>query len=66
VLEIGESGRIVDLARDMIRLSDLTEDDIKIGCTVLRPGEKLFEEVLADGKQTLATPHPKLRHRAVA
>ena len=61
VLDMGESVRIVDLARDMIRLSGLAEEDIKIVFTGLRPGEKLFEEVLADGEQTLATPHPKLR-----
>jgi len=61
VLDMGESVRIVDLARDMIRLSGLAEDDIKIVFTGLRPGEKLFEEVLADGEETLATPHPKLR-----
>ena len=61
VLDMGESVRIVDLARDMIRLSGLGEDDIKIVFTGLRPGEKLFEEVLADGEHTLATPHPKLR-----
>jgi FlaA1/EpsC-like NDP-sugar epimerase len=60
-LDMGEPVRIVDLARDMIRLSGLTEDDIKIVFTGLRPGEKLFEEVLADGEQTLATPHPKVR-----
>jgi len=58
---MGEPVRIVDLARDMIRLSGLSEDDIKIVFTGLRPGEKLFEEVLADGEQTLATPHPKVR-----
>src|SRR5262245_10974633 len=60
-LDMGEPVRIVDLARDMIRLSGLTEDDIRIVFTGLRPGEKLFEEVLADGEQTLATPHPKVR-----
>jgi FlaA1/EpsC-like NDP-sugar epimerase len=58
---MGESVRIVDLARDMIRLSGFGEDDVIIIDTGLRPGEKLFEEVLADGEQTLATPHPKLR-----
>ena len=61
VLDMGESVRIVDLARDMIRLSGLAEEDVKIVFTGLRPGEKLFEEVLADGERTLATPHPKLR-----
>jgi FlaA1/EpsC-like NDP-sugar epimerase len=60
-LDMGQPVRIVDLARDMIRLSGLTEDDIKIVFTGLRPGEKLFEEVLADGEQTLATLHPKVR-----
>jgi FlaA1/EpsC-like NDP-sugar epimerase len=60
-LDMGDPVRIVDLARDMIRLSGLSEDDIKIVFTGLRPGEKLFEEVLADSEQTLATPHPKVR-----
>jgi FlaA1/EpsC-like NDP-sugar epimerase len=61
VMDMGEPVRIVDLARDMIRLSELSEDEIKIVYTGLRPGEKLFEELLADDEHTRPTPHPKLR-----
>jgi len=61
VLDMGEPVRITDLAREMIRLSGVAEDDVKIVFTGLRPGEKLYEEVLADGEATLPTPHPKLR-----
>ncbi len=61
VLDMGEPIKIADLARDMIRLSGFSEDDIKIAFTGLRPGEKLYEELLADSETTLSTPHPKLR-----
>lgn len=61
VLEMGAPIRIADLARDMIRLSGFTEDEIKVIYTGLRPGEKLYEELLTDAEQTLPTPHPKLR-----
>ena len=61
VLDMGEPVKIVDLARDMIRLSGGDPDRIRVVFTGLRPGEKLYEEPLASGEATLPTPHPKLR-----
>lgn len=61
VLDMGQPVRILDLAKDMIRLSGFAEDEISIQFTGLRPGEKLYEELLADDETTVATPHPKLR-----
>jgi len=61
VMDMGDSVKIADLARNMIRLSGFTENEIRIEYTGLRPGEKLYEELLADNEQTLSTPHPKLR-----
>jgi FlaA1/EpsC-like NDP-sugar epimerase len=61
VLDMGTPVRIIDLARDMIKLSGLQEQDIQIEFTGLRPGEKLYEELLADDENTLPTSHEKLR-----
>jgi FlaA1/EpsC-like NDP-sugar epimerase len=61
VLDMGEPIRIVDLARDMIRLSGLTEGkDIDIVYTGLRPGEKTFEELLIHDETMAPTSHEKI------
>ena len=61
VLDMGEPVRIVDLARDLIRLAGHTEDEIPIVFTGLRAGEKLYEELLAEDDGTVATTAPRLR-----
>lgn len=61
ILDMGEPMRIVDLAHDLIRIYGFTEEQIKITFTGLRPGEKLYEELLADDETTTRTMHPKLR-----
>ena len=61
VLDMGEPVKIVDLARDLIRLSGRSVAQIPIVFSGLRPGEKLFEELLADGDATLPTPVERLR-----
>jgi FlaA1/EpsC-like NDP-sugar epimerase len=60
VLDMGESVKIVDLARDLISLSGLQPDDIDIVYTGLRPGEKLFEELYFDSERRVRTGHPKV------
>ena len=61
IFDMGEPVKIADLARKMIALSGLELDrDIKIEFTGLRPGEKLYEELLAQQENTLPTHHPKI------
>lgn len=61
VFDMGKPVRIMDLATRMIKLSGLKpEEDIKIKVTGLRPGEKLFEELLADTSKSLPTHHEKI------
>ena len=61
VLDMGEPVKIAELAKDMIRLSGFQHDEIIVVYTGLRPGEKLYEELLAHDELTQPTPHPKLR-----
>lgn len=61
VFDMGKSIKIVDLARKMIQLSGLVEGkDIEIKFTGLRPGEKLYEEVLSNKENTIKTYHPQI------
>jgi len=61
VLDMGEPVKIIDLARDLIRLSGHAVDEIPIVFSGLRPGEKLFEELLADADGTVPTAVERLR-----
>jgi FlaA1/EpsC-like NDP-sugar epimerase len=61
VFDMGESVKIIDLAKKMIQLSGMElGKDIEIRITGLRPGEKLYEELLAKEENTLATHHPQI------
>ena len=61
VLDMGEPVKIVDLARDLIRLSGLEEGtDIEIRFTGMRPGEKLYEEMFFSHEVAAPTEHPKI------
>lgn len=62
IFDMGESVKIYDLAKNMIRLSGLRyPEDIDIKITGLRPGEKLYEELLANGENTMPTYHKKIK-----
>ncbi len=61
ILDMGKPVKIVDLARDLVRLSGLRPDeDIEIKFTGMRPGEKLFEELATDAEHADKTKHPKI------
>ena len=61
IFDMGKSVKIVDLAKKMIKLSGLElGKDIQIVYTGLRPGEKLYEELLANKENTIPTPHPQI------
>ena len=61
VLDLGEQGKIVDLARDLIRMSGHSLSEIPIVFSGLRPGEKLYEELLVETDDTLPSAMPCLR-----
>tara|TARA_B100001287_G_scaffold40717_2_gene29893 strand:- start:1062 stop:2945 length:1884 start_codon:yes stop_codon:yes gene_type:complete len=61
VFDMGKSIKIIDLAKKMIQLAGLEVDkDIKIKITGLRPGEKMYEELLSNEENTISTHHPKI------
>ncbi|HET9053345.1 MAG TPA: polysaccharide biosynthesis protein, partial [Cyclobacteriaceae bacterium] len=67
IFDMGNSIRISDLAKKMIQLSGLEPNkDIEIMYTGLREGEKLYEELLGDKENTIATHHPKIMKAKVS
>ncbi len=66
IFDMGESVKIIDVAKNMIKLSGLTlGKDIQIDITGLRPGEKLYEELLNEEESTVPTYHPKIKIASV-
>jgi FlaA1/EpsC-like NDP-sugar epimerase len=61
LLDMGKPIKIIDLAKDLINLSGLDENEIEIKFIGLRPGEKLYEELLAHEEAALATAHPLVK-----
>jgi FlaA1/EpsC-like NDP-sugar epimerase len=69
VLDMGEPVRIVDLARDLVRVSGLPPEAVDIVYSGIRPGEKLSEQLYFDDERNVPTEHPKVwaaRHRPVS
>jgi FlaA1/EpsC-like NDP-sugar epimerase len=60
ILDMGRSIKILDMARDLIRLSGFEPDDIEIKFIGLRPGEKLYEELITEGEGIVRTTHEKI------
>ena len=65
IFDMGQPIKIYDMARKMIKLYGFSEDEIKIEETGLRPGEKLYEELLNNKENTLPTHHPKIMRAEV-
>ncbi|MBF8962550.1 polysaccharide biosynthesis protein [Pontibacter sp. FD36] len=61
IFDMGQPVKIVDLARKMIKLAGLTANDIEIVFSGLRPGEKLYEELLNQEEHTIPTHHEKIK-----
>ena len=66
VFDMGEPIKIYDLVKKMIKLYGIDPDQLEIKETGLRPGEKLYEELLSDSEHTLSTHHPKIKRANVS